>query len=185
MLPRKLRPCLHQPACLIFTIIVLLALGVTGPGALAGQTFERSSYEGGKKVLSPQMFAEGVVSTELDEAGGVFSPNSTDFYFTVLAPYTTAPRFGMICVSHFADGRWQKPQTVSFSGRYMDFAPHLSTDGSKMFFTSIRPLPESKVPRYRIWMAERIGGEWAEPMPLPAPINQAAGGQNLVPLELS
>jgi hypothetical protein len=156
---------LPLPAAILFCAIVW-------PAAMSGQSTERAPYDVGKIALQPRIFAEGVISTELDEAGGVFSPDGKDFYFTVLAPYTTAPRFSMICVSHFVDGRWQKPQTVSFSGRYLDFAPHLSADGSKIFFSSIRPVPESKIPRYRIWVTERSGDAWAEPTPLPAPINQ-------------
>jgi hypothetical protein len=152
--------------------IAILLCAIAWPAAIAGQTVARAPYEVGKILLRPQMFAEGVISTELDEAGGVFSPDGSDFYFTVLAPYTTAPRFSMICVSHFVNGRWQKPETVSFSGRYLDFAPRLSADGSKMFFTSTRPVPDSKAPRYRIWMAEKRDGLWAQPMPLPSPINQ-------------
>jgi hypothetical protein len=121
--------------------------------------------------MQPRIFAEGIVSTDLDEAGGVFSPNGRDFYFTVVAPYTTAPRFAMICVSHFQNGHWQKPETVSFSGKYMDLGPRLSIDGNKLFFTSIRPVAESKVLRFRIWVAEKSANGWSDPAPLAAPIN--------------
>lgn len=129
-------------------------------------------YDPGTRVMQPRIFAEGTISTDLDESGGAFSPDGKDFYFTVLAPYTTAPRFGMICVSHFKDGRWQTPETVSFSGQYLDLAPRLSADGKKLYFTSVRPRPESKTLRYRIWVAERSGTGWSEPTPVPAPINQ-------------
>jgi len=132
----------------------------------------RAPYDPGTKVLQPRIFAPGTISTDLDESGGAFSPDGRDFYFTVLAPYTTAPRFGMICVSHFRDGHWQKPETVSFSGVYLDFAPRLSVDGNKLYFTSVRPSPESKAPRYRIWVAEKSGERWMDPVPVPAPINQ-------------
>jgi Tol biopolymer transport system component len=128
-------------------------------------------YDTGTRILQPRMFAEGTISTDLDEAGGVFSPDGKDFYFTVVASYTTSPRFAMICVSHFMNGRWQKPETVSFSGRYMDLGPHLSIDGSKLFFTSVRPIPDSKGPRFRIWVSEKSPDGWSEPTPLAAPIN--------------
>jgi hypothetical protein len=129
-------------------------------------------YDPGSLVMEPRMFAPGEISTDLDESGGAFSPDGKDFYFTVLAPYTTAPRFGMICVSHFRDGHWQKPETASFSGIYLDFAPRLSADGSKLFFTSVRPLPGSKTLRFRLWMTERSGDRWSEPVPEAAPINE-------------
>jgi Tol biopolymer transport system component len=132
----------------------------------------RKPYDPGTKIMQPRMFAEGVISTDLDEAGGVFSPDGKDFYFTLMTSYTTSPRFAMICVSHFENGRWQEPKTLSFSGKYMDLAPHLSADGNKLFFTSIRPTANSKGPRFRIWVTERISGGWAEPTALPEPINQ-------------
>jgi hypothetical protein len=134
----------------------------------------RAPYDPGTRVMQPRIFAEGTISTDLDESGGAFSPDGKDFYFTVLAPYTTAPRFGMICVSHFKDGRWQTPKTVSFSGQYLDLAPRLSADGNKLYFTSVRPTRESKALRYRIWVAERSRVGWSEPTPVPAPINQAS-----------
>jgi hypothetical protein len=152
--------------------LLILAFGIGQTGAVQNRVMGRAPYDPGSKVMEPRIFAESVISTDLDEAGGVFSPDSNDFYFTLMAPYTTAPRFAMICVSHFENGRWQKPEPVSFSGKYMDFAPRLSVDGEKLFFTSIRPVPDSKVPRFRIWMAEKSASGWEEPTPLAAPINK-------------
>src|ERR1700753_3679850 len=142
------------------SFISVFAVGIAVSTAAYGQAAARAPYDPGNKVMQPKLFAEDVITTDLDESGGVFSPDGHDFYFTVTAPYTTAPRFAMICVSHFENGRWQKPVTVSFSGRYMDFAPRLSIDGSKLFFTSIRPTPDSKVPRYWIWVAEKTATGW-------------------------
>lgn len=152
--------------------LAAMVVGLAATVALQAQAPPRAPYDPGTRVMQPRIFAPGTISTDLDESGGAFSPDGKDFYFTVLAPYTTAARFGMICVSHFKDGRWQKPETVSFSGQYLDFAPRLSVDGKKLYFTSVRPVLGSKVPRYRIWVVERSGDGWSEPVPLPAPINQ-------------
>ncbi|HEY7406299.1 MAG TPA: hypothetical protein VIB39_22420 [Candidatus Angelobacter sp.] len=149
-----------------------LAAALASSAALHAQIMPNAPYDPGTRVMQPRVFAPGVISTDLDESGGALSPDGKDFYFTVLAPYTTAPRFGMICVSHFKDGHWQKPETASFSGQYLDLAPRLSVDGSKLYFTSVRPAPGSKVLRYRIWVTERAGDKWSEPAPLPAPINE-------------
>src|ERR1041385_471196 len=78
----------------------------------------------------------------------------------------------MICVSHFRGGHWQKPKTASFSGIYLDFAPRLSADGNKLFFTSVRPLPGSKTLRFQLWMTEKSGDGWSEPVPVAAPVNE-------------
>jgi len=122
--------------------------------------------------MQPRIFALDTISTDLDESGGTFTPDGQDFYFTLLTPYTTNPHFGVIAVSHLKNGTWQKPEIASFSGKSLDFAPRLSPDGSKLYFASIRPVPDSKRPHFRIWMTRREGGAWADPVPLPAPINQ-------------
>ena len=151
--------------------VVLLSILNSIPMALAQQP-AHTPYDAGTKVLQPRIFALGTISTDLDESGGSFTPDGRDFYFTLLTPYTTNPHFGVICVSHFQGGKWQKPEVASFSGKSLDFAPRLSADGSKLFFASIRPVPESKRPRFRVWVTHREGTTWSEPVPLPAPINQ-------------
>jgi Tol biopolymer transport system component len=161
-------PCVTRTRDLapILVLTILLAQ------ALHAADVPRPPYDPGHRVMAPMLFAEGLISSDADEGGGSFSPDGADFYFTVYAPYTTAPRFGMICVSHFRNGRWQRPESLPFSGKTLDFSPRVSADGNKLFFTSARPTPESKTPRYRIWLAEKSSTGWAEPKPLPEPINQ-------------
>ena len=138
----------------------------------AAQAEQRTQQNGVAKNLQPQLFAINTISTDLDESGGSFSPDGHDFYFTLLAPYTTNPHFGVICVSHFKGGRWQRPKVESFSGQSLDFAPRVSADGSQLFFASVRPVPGSKRPHFRIWVTRHEGQRWGEPIPLPPPINQ-------------
>jgi WD40-like Beta Propeller Repeat len=123
----------------------------------------------------PHLFAEGVISTPDDEVGGVFSPDGKDFYFAKLNPTTTFPRLGLLCVSHWRDGKWTTPEVMPFSGKYLDFPPRLSPDGNAMFFASTRPLEGSKVRALRIWKVERVGNGWGEPRALPPPVNQEDG----------
>jgi len=63
----------------------------------AGTATQPSYYVEGK-VAEPRIFAEGIISTTNDEAGGTFSPDGTEFYFTRLVPYTTLPRLGILCI---------------------------------------------------------------------------------------
>ncbi|WP_321538323.1 hypothetical protein [Flavobacterium piscinae] len=45
---------------------------------------------------------------------------------------------------------------VSFTGKYKDLEPFLSTDGLKLYFASNRPLTESGEPKdFDIWYVER------------------------------
>lgn len=153
-------------------LLCLLALLAAAVSFSAGyREVSPAPYDPGRHITEPTLFAPGLISTDLDESGGVFSPDGRDFYFTLIAPYTTAPRFAMICLSHF-DNHWTSPQTLSFSGRSFDIAPHLSADGNKLYFASIRPTQKNQARRLRIWVSERNKGTWNEPAPLPAPINQ-------------
>jgi hypothetical protein len=103
-------------------VLCLVALLAAAFSFNAGYTeVSRAPYDPGRHITEPTLFAPGRISTDLDESGGVFSPDGRDFYFTLSAPYTTAPRFAMICVSHF-DNDWTSPQTLSFSGRSFDIA---------------------------------------------------------------
>jgi hypothetical protein len=126
----------------------------------------------------PHLFAEGVISTPGDEAGGVFSPDGNEFYFTELNPTTTGARIGLLCVSRWSGGRWTTPDVLPFSGKYLDFLPRLSPDGKAMYFSSSRPLPDSKARGFRIWKVEKTKEAWGEPVVLPAPVNGTDGHGN-------
>ena len=145
---------------------IFVAMGCLCIGALqAGEVLTAAP--------SPRILAPGVISTELDEAGGVFTPAETEFYFSVYAPYTTEPPLGMICVSRWKNGRWSIPERLPFSGMYWDLPPHLTPDGNTMVFGSTRPLAgqQNSQGQLRIWQTHRTVDGWADPQPLPEPIN--------------
>jgi len=121
----------------------------------------------------PRIFGEGVVSTSDDEFGGSFTPDGDTVYFSKSAPHSY--RYVMM-ESHRVGGRWSTPTVLPFSGRYTDSDPTLSPDGTKMFWSSDRPVQAGTVKHdYDIWMVERTsGGAWGEPTRLPAPINSDA-----------
>jgi hypothetical protein len=127
-------------------------------------------YDQGK-VTEPRLFAEGVISTEDDEINGAFTPDGTEYYFSKVNQYTNFPRIGIICVSRFVNGVWTQPEVVPFSGQYLDLTPRFSPDGKKLYFTSMRPAPETNARVLRIWSVQRETGGWGKPQPLPAPIN--------------
>jgi hypothetical protein len=152
----------------------LCVAAICAPGAQAGpRSFELLPTGDG-----PHLFAEGVISTPGDEAGGVFSPDGNEFYFALLNPTTTGSRIGLLCVSHWSVGKWSAPEVLPFSGRYLDFLPRLSPDGAAMYFGSSRPAPDSKAHTLRIWKVEKTQGGWGEPTAMPPPINGPEGRWN-------
>jgi hypothetical protein len=152
----------------------LCVAAICAAGAQAGPR----SFELLPKGDGPHLFAEGVISTPGDEAGGVFSPDGNEFYFALLNPTTTGSRIGLLCVSHWSAGKWSAPEVLPFSGRYLDFLPRLSPDGAAMYFGSSRPAPDSKAHTLGIWKVERTQGVWGEPTAMPAPINGPEGRWN-------
>jgi hypothetical protein len=138
---------------------------------------QSQAYGIADEPLEPKLFAEGVISTPDDESGASMSLEGKDFYFRKVAPYTLDPSLTLMCVSHYRRGKWTKPEGLPFSGQYADSPPMLSPDGTHLFFSSQRPLPganPSSNPASHIWVAEKTENGWADPRPLPAPINNDA-----------
>ena len=170
----------------LFAISALILWGITLSLARPhpnNQTEQkaRPPYDVDGTVSEPRLFAEGTVSTVDDEIGGAFSPDGTEFYFSRLVPYTTFPRLGVMCVSHYRDGHWGAPEVLPFSGKYLDFPPKFDPGGTRMLFASSRPLPDGKRGSLRIWQVERTSTGWGEPQPLPPPVNPADSSWNADP----
>ena len=132
----------------------------------------KGEYLGQEKPgLKPLIFAPGVISTEKDELNSVFTPDGGEFYFTI----RTAQGLWKIMVLEQKNGEWTKPRTASFSGSYSDVDLFISPDGKKLYFCSNRP-PEGKGQPWRsydIWVTERKGAGWSDPVNMGAPVNSA------------
>jgi hypothetical protein len=124
---------------------------------MAGMTGARAA----PARLGPTLFGEGVFSTGAydffvaltpDQKTAYFCRASADFsYWTILETRSTG-------------GKWGAPKMAPFSGRWSDADPHLSPDGSKLFFISNRPTAgDSARATCDIWMMERAGPAWIEP----------------------
>jgi len=116
----------------------------------------------------PGIFGEGVINTRDDEFGGTFTPDGKTCFFSksVLKFY-----LDVICFSQYKEGKWQQPQVAPFSGVYQDFDPVLSKNGTKMIFTSSRPITGAAETDYNIWMAKKTATGWSEAVPLDTTIN--------------
>src|ERR1700742_3940546 len=97
----------------------------------------RPPYAVDAPLTEPRLFSEGVISTRDDEFGGTFTPDGNTCFFSKSVPRSY---IYVICVSHFVNGKWGTPEIAPFSGRYRDFDPVLSPDGTKLLFASDRPV---------------------------------------------
>ncbi len=122
--------------------------------------------------LSPEIFAPGFISTGLNETKAAFSPDGRVLYFDVAFNPSPSSYNSIILKSEIKKGVWTAPETAEFSGKYIDGAPFISPNGSKLFFQSDRPVnnPENKN-RWNIWYLEKDGENWSEPKPAGPPVN--------------
>ncbi len=118
---------------------------------------------------TPEIFAPGIVSTGLDELNSVFSPDGRKFYFCVRNFSGAVSIFQM----KMKEENWSQPKLLPFSSRYGDIDVTMSPDGSKILFSSKRPIPGSYKPKedYDFWMVKREGNTWREPIYLGEEIN--------------
>ncbi|HEX7252271.1 MAG TPA: hypothetical protein VF376_05255 [Thermoanaerobaculia bacterium] len=161
---------MKRAALLLSAVAALGPAASSDPARVSAPSSAGSPYDAGD-VPVPRLFVEGTISTEDDESNGSFSPDGTEYYFAKSNPYTTSPRWQVLCVSRFQGGKWNEPEVLPFSGRYRDSAPRVSPDGSRLYFSSSRPAPGKTARVFRIWSVERTSTGWSEPQPLPPPIN--------------
>jgi hypothetical protein len=117
----------------------------------------------------PAVYAEGVVSTGMSELNSVFSPDGTEFYFSI----TAGPMHWVMMASYLRGGVWSKPEAVTFPGPYSAVDMAFSPDGNRLYYCSNRPLSGTGEANETvdIWYVERIGDGWSEPINPGPPIN--------------
>ncbi len=134
-------------------------------------TVPKGQYFGQKPPgLKPEIFAPAIISTDGYEFAITFSPDGKELYFTRREGEKNYPtNYLMVC--RYENNRWTEPEIGSFSGQYFDFESHISPDGQKLYFGSLRPKPAGIQAEGGIWFLEKTDHGWGEPRFLDAPIN--------------
>ena len=114
------------------------------------------------------LFAEGFISTSMNERDFAISSDGREIYYTISTPESS---FQTIVFSTLGEKGWSTPEVVSFVGKFSDLEPAFSADGNKMYFASNRPLAGNKPKDFDIWVVERTGKTWGEPKNLGNTIN--------------
>jgi Tol biopolymer transport system component len=118
-----------------------------------------------------------VISTQDAESGISFSPDGSTAWLTKMSLPGT---FGAIVFSQRTGGAaWSEPEVAPFSGLSSDLHPAVSPDGSRIFFSSARPVDGTPRADYDLWVVERRGAGWGEPRHVGAPVSSP--GQELHP----
>jgi Tol biopolymer transport system component len=138
---------------------VLLALAV-GPSAHA------------QTLVEPELVQPGRISTDRHETFPAIDPLDGSLWFSVYDDDFDAQI--MLRAALGADG-WSAPAPAWSGGPWGDRAPRFSPDGQRLYISSDRPLHEGGAAGdYHLWVAEREGGGWRAPRPLPDPVNGGA-----------
>ncbi len=115
------------------------------------------------------VFAEGIVSTRYNERDMAISSEGDEVFFS-LGNYTQKKRV----IAHFRkiNGVWNTSEIMSWSGVYNDIEPFLAPDGASLFFASDRPVDRDSTRKdFNIWVSQRDGETWKEPVALDTLIN--------------
>jgi dipeptidyl aminopeptidase/acylaminoacyl peptidase len=119
----------------------------------------------------PVRYAEGLVTTQHDDAHVSLSPDGQTLYFLRDTP--DFAHWTVLQAHRTREGRWSPPEVAPFSGRWSDADVAFTRDGRRLFFVSNRPL-DGRGPARRdteLWVMERTGDRtgtgWSEPRHLP------------------
>ena len=130
---------------------------------------EAAPYVQNEQLAQPAIFGAGVISTELPEFATAFSPDGRTLVFNRMP--ADRSQIDMV-YSRFEAGRWTEAQPVPFSGPYRDVDPWISSDGSRLYFSSNRPAPGSpEADDWNTWYVEVLDDSWSEPVMLGPEVN--------------
>lgn len=104
----------------------------------------------------PIVFAEGLVSTNVDESSFEINKQGDMMIFT---------RNGDIQMMINNNGEWSSVKRASFSSDDVDGECCFTPDGEKIYFNSRRAFPHSH-PSTSLWYSEKINSIWAKAVPV-------------------
>lgn len=113
----------------------------------------------------PELFAPGILSRAGFHLHSslAFSPDGKEIYFT---KYVSEPEVqGTIWRMKQEEDVWADAEIAPFSGLYSDDSAVFSPDGTRLYFTSTRPVDaHDDSDDLNIWFVERLGEGWGEPV---------------------
>ncbi|MGD0735259.1 MAG: hypothetical protein ABR976_08940 [Terracidiphilus sp.] len=163
---------LKRSTSLLLTCLFVLVLQIQP--ALSNPL--RSDQPAAAALVSPEVFAPGLISGPANDGTPAFSPDGNTIFFT-----RTNGNWNAILESHKVNGQWSHPTLAPFSGQWSDSAPAMAPDGSYLIFESKRPIAPlsvrpgegERIPGIvsNLWRVNRNGAGWSQPARLPSTVN--------------
>ncbi len=156
--------------------VYLLCLTVILLGSVfcnrAPDTSDESIYLGQVPPdLEPIVFAPGTVSSEeYFEFSNTLAPDGKEFYFA-----RRKDGKDVIMITRWVKDAWSTPEADPVLAKFNGFEPHISIDGTRMYFTRFAPPPEglkrdeTLSPRdmeaqlVNIWVMDKTEEGWGDP----------------------
>jgi Tol biopolymer transport system component len=122
---------------------------------------------------TPELLAEGIISTSRKERDFALSPDGTEIFYTIQSPVQGVFQTILYRKKNL-QGQWSEPVIAPFAGNYSDLEPVFTADGSKIFFSSNRPESGTEPKDFDLWFVEKKNGVWGDPKNIGAAVNTIA-----------
>ena len=158
---------------LVIGFMILLIIIFNNCKRESGFSVSKSHYLGQKPPgMTPEIFAPGIVNTDAQNHSCVaISPDGKEMYWSLFS-IISGVRQERIWFSEMKNGTWMQPRVAPFSGEYREGGPRFSYDGTRLYFTSLRPTSsDDKSTDANIWVIERMDNGWGQPKSLDFPVN--------------
>ncbi|MEM9934162.1 MAG: hypothetical protein AAF824_11135 [Bacteroidota bacterium] len=110
----------------------------------------------------PMEFKADLIPSDKLIHRGIVSPDLSAYYYTLSD--TNFEQFDVYVIEQ-ESGNWSEPKPAFFNSRYNEHGMSFSPDGNSIYFSSTRPVTlEGVLPTWHIWKADKVDGEWTEPI---------------------
>src|SRR5450432_2145174 len=108
---------------------------------------------------TPVIFARGIVSDRYGNRDMAISPDGNEMFYTF---QFNGLQVNVIMYVERSQGKWLAPRVASFSGVYGDLEPAFSPDGTRLYFSSNRPVTDTGKARdnFDIWYVTKQNLQW-------------------------
>ncbi|MBE0673584.1 MAG: ankyrin repeat domain-containing protein, partial [Bacteroidales bacterium] len=130
------------------------------PGLLPGGKYIDKNFP----VMTPKLFAKGIISTQKGMHGTiVFSPSMDEVFWKSDG--------GFLQYMKREGERWSLPEEFRILEGYWIDSPCYSFDGRRLYFMAGEKNENGRIMKENIYYCERSGDGWSEPVLFEAPVN--------------